>query len=603
MTPRSSSSGRSNNRALAQRGRRRPGGGNDRPNILLIMSDQHRGDCLDFVTQATGARIPVQTPHLRRLASEGVGFTRFYSESPVCVPARAILQTGMLPHRLGMYSNAEVLPADHPTLARCLADAGYFCQAVGKMHFRPVREPHGFHRLWLSEEIPWTIEEDEFLQFMIAAGYGHVEEPHGIRHELYHAPQPSQLPETHHTTAWTGRQTIAFLREHQQHRGDQPFFCWTSFQKPHPPYEPPVPWHRMYQPWMAPAAIRSTEEFTWLPAATRAGVGQGHYPDVDTLATMWSYYMSSISFIDSWIGMILDELERLGLRENTIIIYTADHGEMMGDHWAFQKSRFYDQAACVPGLLSWPAGGIGTVGISGAGTELPEGAVRTQLAGLADVVPTLLDAAGLDPAPHGLRPDGLSLLPTARDNAATRDVFIGQVGKGHQASYTAIGDDWKYIYDASQNRELLFHYRGADAELEDFLSTGGERHVAEARHLRERLQQRYRQDGATESLDETSPNGFRLYPARPNRRPPPGPSGARPGNLQYARWIQTRPADWTTPPPSPEGHISADLPHLSERSRYTWAKMPPVQPQLPPDLGAEGPHGARSAEVGDPIAG
>ena len=571
------------------------------------MSDQHRGDCLDFLAQAGGARVPVQTPHLRRLASEGVAFTRFYSESPVCVPARAILQTGMLPHRLGMYDNSGILPADHPTLATCLSASGYFCQAIGKMHFRPVREPHGFHRLWLSEEIPWAIEEDEFLQHMIAAGYGHVEEPHGIRHELYHAPQPSQLPETHHTTAWTGRQTISFLREHQRERqqagASQPFFCWTSFQKPHPPYEPPVPWHRMYQPWMAPAAIRSAEEFSWLPAALRANVAQGHYPDVDTLATMWSYYMSAISFIDSWIGMILNELERLGLRENTIVIYTADHGEMMGDHWAFQKSRFYDQAACIPGLLSWPGGGIGKVGATGNGTDLPRNGARLQLAGLADIVPTLLDAAGVDPEPHGLHPDGVSLLPAARDNTPTRDVFVGQVGRGTQANFTAIGEDWKYIYDASQNREVLFRYRGESAETEDFLTTGSEEHITEARRLREALQERYRADGVTDALDASSPNGFRLHPARPNRRPAPGPSGARPSNLQYARWVQTRPEGWTPPPPSPDGDIPPELPRLSDRSRYTWVRMPPVQPQLPPTPGAKGPHGARSSEVGNPAAG
>src|SRR5438093_3433933 len=192
----------------------------DRPNLLLIMSDQHRGDCLDFATQANGERTRVQTPHLRRLANQGVYFPRFYSESPVCVPARAILQTGLLPHRLDMYANGDILPADHPTLASCLAASGYFTQAIGKMHFRPVRERHGFHRLWLSEEIPWTYQEDEFLQFLIAAGYGHVEEPNGVRHEMYELPQPSQLPETHHTTAWTGRKTIEFLREHARERGN-----------------------------------------------------------------------------------------------------------------------------------------------------------------------------------------------------------------------------------------------------------------------------------------------------------------------------------------------------------------------------------------------
>ncbi len=537
----------------------------ERPNILLIMSDQHRGDCLDFAVQANGSRVAVQTPHLRRLAQEGVWFPRFYSESPVCVPARAILQTGMLPHRLGMYSNADILPEDHPTLAGCLAASGYFCQAIGKMHFRPVRAHHGLHRLWLSEEIPYALEEDEFLQFLVAAGYGHVEEPNGIRHELYELPQPSQLPETHHTTAWTGRQTIAFLREHVRERPEQPFFCWTSFQKPHPPYEPPVPWHRLYRPAMAPAPIRHLDEFAWLPGSVRAGVAQGHYPDVDRLATMWSYYFGSISFIDSWIGMILDELEDLGLRERTIVVYTADHGELMGDHWLFGKSRFYEQSACIPGLISWPAG-------------LPRGVVREQLAGLADIVPTLLDAAGVDPEPHGLRPDGMSLLETARSGAPTRDVLIGQVGRGPQAHLMALSQDWKYVYDAGQNRELLFRYRGEAPELLDYLATGDGAARDAAATLRRALQERYQADGVTEVLDASTPTGFRLYPARvmPYRRA--APSGVRQQNEQYARWIQRLPEGWTPPPPSPEGAIPPDLPLRSDRSRYTWPPLPPVTP-------------------------
>lgn len=550
------------------------------PNILLIMSDQHRGDCLDFVTQANGNRVAVQTPHLRRLASRGVTFTRFYSESPVCVPARAILQTGMSPHRLGMYGNGDMLPEHHPTLASCLAANGYFCQAIGKMHFRPVRAHHGMHRLWLSEEIPYTLEEDEFLQFLIAAGYGHVEEPHGIRHEMYELPQPSQLPETHHTTAWTGRKTIEFLREHAQERPNQPFFCWTSFQKPHPPYEPPVPWHRLYRPEMAPAPIRSDDEFAWLPGNVRARVAQGLYPDIGRLATMWSYYFSSISFIDSWIGMISDELDRLGLRENTLVIYTADHGEHMGDHWLFGKSTFYEQSACVPGIISWPA-------------ALPQGVVRENLAGLSDVVPTCLDAAGVDPAPHRLRPDGASLLPAARDWSRTRDVLIGQVGHGPQAHLMALNDRWKYVYVAGENREALFRYRGPGAELRDYLSSEEKGAKEAAASLRQALQEQYRGAGATEILDQGSPNGFRLFPALPIPHRPPAASGFRQQNEQYARWIQALPKDWSPPPPSPAGNIAPDLPLRSDRSRYTWPPLPPVQSPMP--LGAErGPRGTRA---------
>jgi arylsulfatase len=536
------------------------------PNILLIMSDQHRGDCLDFVTQASGNRLSVQTPHLRRLAGSGVHFTRFYSESPVCVPARAILQTGLLPHRSDIAGNADSLPEDHPTLAGCLAEHGYFTQAIGKMHFRPVRARHGLHRLWLSEEIPDRLENDEYLQFLVNAGYGHVEEPNGNRHELYMLPQVSQLPETHHTTAWTGRKTIEFLREHLQERPGQPFFCWTSFQKPHPPFEPPVPWHRMYTPRMAPAPAKSTEELDWLPSTLRKG---GHtqlledFPDRSRLATLWSFYYSAISFIDSWIGMIVDELERLGLREDTLVIYTSDHGELLGDHWSAGKDCFYEGAACVPGIFSWPG-------------HIPAGGAREQLAGLADIVATILDASGMGARALGYLPDGMSLLPVLRDDAPTRDLLIGQVGKGARAHLAAITPEWKYMYAAGDSRELLFRYRGEGAELYNALAgPASDEARAIAQDLRHALQERYRGDGATTLLDADSPNGFALSTPRDSLRYSGrqlvDPHWLRQG--QYARWIRHLPPDWTPPQASPDAAIDPHLPLRSDRAQYTWAPL------------------------------
>ena len=546
-----------------------------RPNILLITSDQHRGDCLDF-SPTTGSRhMPVQTPHLRRLAEEGVLFSRFYSEAPVCVPARAILQTGMLPYRSGIFDNANTPPPDEPTLARCLAANGYFTQAIGKMHFKPVRAARGFQRAWISEERPNRLEEDDFLQFLVDAGYGHVEEPHGAYHEMYLIPQVSQVPETHHTTAWTGRKTIEFLREHPHRAADQPFFCWTSFQKPHPPYDPPAPWYRMYHPAAAPAPLKSADELSWLPTSLRISLFQhwvDEFPDSIRLATIWAYYFAALSFVDSWIGMILDELERLGLREDTLVVYTSDHGELMGDHWACEKSCFYDGAARVPCIISWP----------GAPGDLPRGVVRSQLAGLADVVPTFLDAAGVAPEPAGLRLDGISLLPVARDDAPTRDMLFGHVG-GHAgagdngAHLMALTDEWKYVYVAGDNRELLFKVGDETHELRNELASGDPEARAAAARLRAALQQRYREGGATELLDEASPNGFRLTPALtyPQMLPSDPTVRSRARQRQFARWIQHLPEGWSPPPAPADGGITPGLPLRSDRARYHWPVLPP----------------------------
>ena len=130
-----------------------------RPNLLLIMCDQLRFDAL----RAAGNDV-IQTPNLDRLCAEGVRFAYGYTESPVCVSARAICMTGQLPHRTGIFDNGYALPAGYPTVMSRLRAAGYFTQAIGKMHFSPVREHHGCERMWLSEEVPRRVENDEFCK-------------------------------------------------------------------------------------------------------------------------------------------------------------------------------------------------------------------------------------------------------------------------------------------------------------------------------------------------------------------------------------------------------------------------------------------------------
>ena len=330
-------------------------------------------------------------------------FARAYTESPVCVSARATLLSGRLPHRSGVFDNGYRLSPELPTLPALLRRRGYHGQAIGKMHFSPVREQHGLHRMWLSEEIPATPAEDEFLAHLIDAGWGHVEEPHGVRHEMYYLPQVSQLPQELHTTAWTGQRTVAYLEERARERGHgaagapdgAPFFCWTSFIKPHPPFDPPVPWHTLYRPTDLPLGlpVRTADEparHTYYHRTQNRFKWTGAQPDSNLLATMRAYYAASVSFVDFWVGRILDALDRLDLRRDTLVLYVADHGEYLGDHYAFGKRGFHDPACRIPFVLSWPG-------------RLPQGEVRQQLVGLADVLPTLLAAA--DGAPSG-QPSG-----------------------------------------------------------------------------------------------------------------------------------------------------------------------------------------------------
>ena len=464
-----------------------------RPNILLLMADQHRADAIAQARRDGGEReTTLQTPHLDRLCKEGTRFARAYTESPVCVSARATILTGLLPHQTGVFDNGYKVGPEAMTLPKQLRDRGYHCQAIGKMHFWPVREHHGHHRMWLSEEIPRTPDEDEFLAELIAAGWGHVEEPHGIRHELYYVPQVSQLPEERHTTSWTGRKTVEYLEEHVRERRDEPFFCWTSFIKPHPPFDPPVPWHTLYKPTDLPlgTAIRTEDEaerHTYYHRTQNRFKWTDAQPDNNMLRMMRAYYAGAVSFIDYWVGQILDTLGRLEMRENTLVLYVADHGEYLGDHYAYGKRGYHDPAARVPFIVSWPG-------------TLPQGKVSQALVGLADVLPACVAAA--DGKEEAALPAG-------------REVWVGQLAEKGKGLYAAIDAEWKYVYSAADRREyLMYHGTGEGpacdrSECQDHAADGAKRATLE--RLRGALQERFRADGYVDPLDPAEANGWRLY--------------------------------------------------------------------------------------------
>jgi hypothetical protein len=197
--------------------------------------------------------------------------------------------------------------------------------------------------------------------------------------------------------------------------------------------------------------------------------------------------------------------------------------------------------------------------------------VRSQFVGLADVVPTLLEAAGVEASAHGLRPDGTSLLPAARDDTPTRDVVVGQVGRGADTELSAISRDWKYIYSCADNRELLFRFRSPEQELVNHAVFDATAPVRDA--LRQTVVQRLRGTAAGDELLDASQTGFRLFPAPRDPRmlvsDPHVRATAR--SWQYARWDRALPHGWTPPPSGPDGTGPAGLPLRSDRSRYRWA--------------------------------
>ncbi|MFD0717482.1 sulfatase-like hydrolase/transferase [Paenibacillus sp. GCM10027626] len=347
-----------------------------KPNIVLIMCDQLRADVLgcygsDFV----------KTPNIDKLAEQGVRFDRIYSQTPVCVPARHGLIAGKAPFQLGLTDNTALRhPIEHP-LPQILRNEGYFTCAVGKMHFSPPRAHHGFDRMLLSEEIPGHFDDDDYLQYLASSGFMHIREPHGKRREMYYVPQVSELPEAVHTTAWTAETACEQIRKNK----DRPFFLFTSFIKPHPPFDPCQPYDTMYPLDQVPAAVRSEQERAPIDLAIAF---QNDYKinGIDSLTPeqekqIRAYYYGSVTQIDVQIKKIMDTLERYGLADNTLVILTADHGEMLGDHYSYGKRTFYEPSARIPLLMRWPE-------------RLPQGVQRKQLGVLTDVYATIADAAG-----------------------------------------------------------------------------------------------------------------------------------------------------------------------------------------------------------------
>ncbi len=397
----------------------------DRPNFLILFADQLRSDVLG----AAGNPI-VQTPALDSLAQRGLSFVNAYTPSPVCVPARSSFITGLEPQSGSCFENQNDT-SSASTFMDALGAAGYQSRGVGKMHFTPDGGAlRGFDARDVGEEFG-TAESDDYLAHLGENGFGFVEHPLGLRDEMYYVPQLSPVPERLHHSHWVADKSIDFLNNRDQ---DQPFLLWSSFIAPHPPFTPPAPWHRRYEPSVMPEPVIPQDSESLLTSynhlQNRYKYRDGGY-DRRINQLIKAYYYASVSYLDSQVARILGHLEHLGLRDSTYVIVTSDHGELLGDYGSYGKRSFLDAAARVPLILAGPGIDAGR---------------SASLASLVDVYPTLLELAGLG---HDAR-DGRSLLRADPERA-----IFGQYQSGELGLYAVITSEWKYIWSAFDRREYL----------------------------------------------------------------------------------------------------------------------------------------------------
>lgn len=458
------------------------------PNVLLIVTDQQRADTI----AALGNPV-IRTPSLDRLAREGTAFTRAYTPSPVCVAARCSLHYGQYPARTGCYDNGFGMPTDRPSIAQMLADAGYRTHAIGKCHFVPDRDAlRGFESRQSQEELVSDPDRDDYLKELRASGFAHLTDPHGVRGEMYYLPQPAQMPARLHPTQWIGDQAERFIRGSASSR---PWMLQANFIHPHPPFAPPAPWHKLYRgPDMPLPLIPPDAEKLWqhVNRVQNRYKYRGRGLDLNLLRQIKAYYYACISFVDFQVGRMLDALESTGQLDRTLVLFTSDHGELLGDYGLFGKRRAHDAAARVPLLARLP------------GAFAPGGRCGSP-ASLIDIGPTLARAALVE-RPAGF--EGVDLSRLAAGAEKREAVFI-QFQRAGDAHYAAIDARWKYVFSAPDACEWVFD-READPQETRSLMPAPEGQAAAAR-LKGMLLERLGAAGETAAVDGGS---WRVWPTK-----------------------------------------------------------------------------------------
>jgi len=448
-----------------------------RPNILIITTDQQRFDHLGLKGMSA-----IATPNLDRLGAEGVHFDRAYTVMPTCTPARVSLLNGQYPSRHGAWSiGVSVDPFPRPTIADILGEAGYETSYFGKTHFvrREDEERHvtgldnppdeffrdfsgpylGFQYVQVSKG--HTINQKPDMHYRVFL------EDKGVDYKTWfprygedydhHRCGSWEIPENCHDTAWVGQNTEKWIRERT---GEKPWLCWASFQDPHEPFVCPEPWYsRVDADKMEPFEGVRDGEFDDKPAFY-GEAAKGDWSRFDDGNGVPSAFLTPardkrahsalratlgmVGFIDDRVGRMLTALEETGQADNTIVVFTTDHGEMHGHHGFWGKGlTAYDDCQRIP-LLVWGPKHVKKIGTTGA------------LANLVDLPRTLLTMAGFD-IPVGM--GGTDLSPVLRGKAdSVQDHVFVECNATDKVFQTTM---------VTKRHKLVVYREGAEGELYD----------------------------------------------------------------------------------------------------------------------------------------
>lgn len=426
------------------------------PNILLIMTDEMRGDCI-----GAAGHPDVKTPYLDTLLTNGIYYPNAYSACPSCVPARAALHTGLGQASHGRVGYQDGLCWNYPvTMAGELSKAGYYTQCIGKMHVHPLRNRLGFHNVELHDgflhhyrrpETPYwedqRVADDYFYWLKEQAGVGCDVTDTGLECNSW-AARPWIYREELHPTNWVVSRSIDFLRRRDR---EEPFFLMASFVRPHAPYDAPRWYFDLYRDRELRAPVTGDWAQTDLGVSGRTFNSDTGPSDPQLIREQQVGYYASITHIDHQIGRLLQEIGSQGEAANTVILFLSDHGEMLSDHGLVRKSRPYQGSIHIPMILYGPEE------YTGGGRQICDEIVE-----LRDVLPTLLELAK---APKPSCVEGESFLPGSRKTG--REYLHGEHYYGEKSSHYIVTKTDKYIWYSQTGREQYFSLLDDPEECRD----------------------------------------------------------------------------------------------------------------------------------------
>lgn len=479
--------------------------GNKRPNVLFIMTDNQRAD-----TIAALGNSHIYTPNFDRLVRRGVAFDNAYTPCPICVPARYVIRTGCEPPTTRSFSNTPPAPLASqpqameercgPYLARRMCQLGYRTFGIGKFHPVPEHEDLGFEVYNQVKDLYTDAaarEHDSYAAWIAKhhPEYDFLEHLTGEKADMFYMPQMRAMPAEVCMEHWTATRAV----EEIQREDGRPYFGFVSFIDPHPPFAPPIPFNRMYDPDRMPAPIGGDVETDHMDAHIPEMVHALWAEDMSPLRArvLKARYYGEVSWVDHCLGRILDAVEAGPDPDNTLIAFFTDHGDLLGDHHAWHLGGCFDATSRIPFLVSWPK-------------RLPAGVRRSELVSLVDLFGIATHAAG---APETR--EGIDVIDLVQGQGEARGFVFGWLGLPGKRGFRMMARSprYKYIYIARGGREQLFDLQEDPHETRNLIAV----RPTAADEIRQAAIAACRQPGAADALDGDRFLAFPYAPPVPRR--------------------------------------------------------------------------------------